>query len=358
MDRPFYKTTFFMILMLIVFFPVGIVLLFAYHDEISKTIKVFISVLVIIVMCFVYSNVYNFIVSKPDEHNLTDSSSIYSDTTSKNEQSLLVDEKINQCMIDAQINHSNLLQAIIDTNNQEESIDELHETSVVTIMKQKNILQDLDSIEEPEADDYLLLCKSYVSLSISIANNLVNYLDAQDPQYALNAVEMLKSMQYAELTVSMQRMSFLHAAGFSQKEIFAALGKDSKKIINENSTPTVGYLSDLDIEDNLKIENVNNDVTQSWKLTYLSELKENDIEKYAVSYYEKYFTNDNEVHFLVNSDKTKVNVITNPGGVGVLNVRVHTLNDGDEKDANTILSGNILDEYLVYVDSKNITKIN
>lgn len=356
MDEPFYKKTYFMIIMLIVFFPIGIFLLFAYHDEIPKQIKIFLSILIVIVMSFVYFDTYRFVNAKISENN--SDTNISFKYNNKDDSDLLLDEKINNYMLDAQINHSDLLKAIINTNDTEESVDNLHETAVVTVIKQKKILDELNFIEEPNADDYVLLCKSYVALSISIANNVVNYLDNQDPQYAHNAVEMLKSMQYAELTLSMQRMSFLQQAGFSQQEIFSAIGKDGSSTSYKYETPTVGYLSDLEIENNLTIENVNNDVTNTWRLTYLSKLKENDIEKYAVSYYKKYFENDKETHFLVNSDKTTVTAIANPGGVGVLDVRVYALNEGDEKDEATILTGEVLDEFLVYVDSKNITKID
>ncbi len=98
---------------------------------------------------------------------------------------------------------------------------------------------------------------------------------------------------------------------------------------------------------------VRNDVTGKWKISTIAE----DVQMvdYALSYYEKYFYNDDEIHAIVNINYDKTTCIQYMSGL--LYVTVHEYVDGEEYDAKLLFSGMILEEYVVYPDNGDIEKI-
>lgn len=79
------------------------------------------------------------------------------------------------------------------------------------------------------------------------------------------------------------------------------------------------------------------------------------IEEYALSYYENYFSDDNEVHVIVNFTYNTSTTITCLGSI--LDVTIHEYVDKEEHDAKKMSSGMVLSEYYIYLDNGDIEQI-
>lgn len=123
-------------------------------------------------------------------------------------------------------------------------------------------------------------------------------------------------------------------------------------------------ISDQDINEVLKNEisskgklsvtNVNNDKTGRWRK--LETAIGFDVERIALSYYQRYFTDDQEIHFIVNfAQKTTTRISKGPG---ILFVTIKEYVDGEQHDAATLSSGMTLADYWVYLDNGDIIKIS
>lgn len=118
--------------------------------------------------------------------------------------------------------------------------------------------------------------------------------------------------------------------------------KENKKIVGKD-------VADLDITFSDK---VNNDHTGKWKLakTY----KSADLTKFAVSYYQTYFKDDSEIHYIINYADNTTTVIS--VGYTDLYVSVYKHVSGEENDADKLPSGNVIAEYGVDISTGKVEK--
>lgn len=109
-------------------------------------------------------------------------------------------------------------------------------------------------------------------------------------------------------------------------------------------------------DDNIYVHfenSVKNDTTGNWRLAKINQ--NIDISKYALSYYKKYFKNDNEIHAIINSsNKTTTNMSLMSG---MLFVTTLEYIDKEEYDAHKLFSGRTLYSYTIYLDNGDIEKI-
>lgn len=98
---------------------------------------------------------------------------------------------------------------------------------------------------------------------------------------------------------------------------------------------------------------VRNDSTGNWRISLIAE--NIDMSEYALDYYKQYFTDDSEIHFIVNfnyNTTTKIMVVG-----GQLDVTVQDYVSKEEHDANILGSGTVLAEYFVDKETGEIEKI-
>lgn len=100
-------------------------------------------------------------------------------------------------------------------------------------------------------------------------------------------------------------------------------------------------------------ESVRNDATGNWRLARISAGIQ--MEEYALSYYQNYFTSDSEVHAIVDFGANTTTMITSMGSA--LSVRIYQYIEDEEHDAKVLGSGEKLAEYMVYTDNGDIEKI-
>ncbi len=100
-------------------------------------------------------------------------------------------------------------------------------------------------------------------------------------------------------------------------------------------------------------DTVRNDVTGKWRLCRLADNIQ--MEEYALSYYKKYFKNDDEVHVIINFTLKTTTVIKYNGLA--LDIRIYDYIDKEEHDAKLMATGTFLSEYWVYIDNGDIEKI-
>lgn len=115
-------------------------------------------------------------------------------------------------------------------------------------------------------------------------------------------------------------------------------------------------VSDKNIKDTdiyFGVSKVRNDVTEKWKISTISENIE--ILDYALSYYKEYFSDDSEVHAIVNfanKTTTKITVVADQ-----IDVSIFEYVDKEEHDAKILFSGSLLKEYSIYTDNGDIEEI-
>lgn len=101
------------------------------------------------------------------------------------------------------------------------------------------------------------------------------------------------------------------------------------------------------------VSKVRNDSTGNWRISLIAE--NIDMSEYALDYYKQYFTDDSEIHFIVNfnyNTTTKIMVVG-----GQLDVTVQDYVSKEEHDANILGSGTVLAEYFVDKETGEIEKI-
>ena len=90
---------------------------------------------------------------------------------------------------------------------------------------------------------------------------------------------------------------------------------------------------------------VKNDVTGNWRIFVC--LTGKDFTDYAVDYYNAYFENDNEIHFIVNLYQMTT---TRVGKIGnLLDITVHEYTDLEEYDAKILAGGPVLSQTQVTI---------
>lgn len=107
------------------------------------------------------------------------------------------------------------------------------------------------------------------------------------------------------------------------------------------------------LNSHFSVSSVRNDKTGNWKISSIA--SNIQFEEYAASYYDRYFTDDKQIHFIVNFTLKTTSVVSCFGDM--LDVTVHEYIDGEEHDANILGGGMVLAEYFVYLDNGDIERI-
>lgn len=110
-------------------------------------------------------------------------------------------------------------------------------------------------------------------------------------------------------------------------------------------------------DDNIRIDfenSVRNDKTGNWKLVRTSDIF--NIEEYALDYYKTYFKDNNEVHAIVNFTTETTSCVTCLSDY-YIDVTIHEYVDKEEHDANVLFSGDVINEYFIYIDNGDIEKV-
>lgn len=101
------------------------------------------------------------------------------------------------------------------------------------------------------------------------------------------------------------------------------------------------------------VSNVRNDTTGNWRISTIAE--NIDMSEYALDYYKQYFTDDSEIHFIVNFNHNTTTKIMVVGGD--LDVTVQEYVSKEEHDAKILGSGAVLAEYFVDMETGEIEKV-
>ncbi len=112
-------------------------------------------------------------------------------------------------------------------------------------------------------------------------------------------------------------------------------------------------IDSLDIESQFTVSEVRNDVTGNWRISVIN--KSMNFEEYALSYYNRYFTDDKEIHAIVNfayMTTTKITVVDDK-----LDITVYEYVKDEEHDAKKLFSGMFYSEYCIYIDNGDIDKM-
>lgn len=103
-----------------------------------------------------------------------------------------------------------------------------------------------------------------------------------------------------------------------------------------------------------RADKVRNDTTGNWRISLIAE--NIDMSEYALDYYKQYFTDDSEIHFIVNFNYNTTTKIMVMGG-DQLDVTVQDYVSKEEHDAKVLGSGEVLAEYFVDKDTGEIEKV-
>lgn len=141
----------------------------------------------------------------------------------------------------------------------------------------------------------------------------------------------------------------------SEKEANTEETKESESVPHRDGIYGVSDkdIESLDIDSDFTISKVINDVTGNWRISVIN--KSMDFEEYALSYYKKYFTDDKEIHAIVNFAYMTTTKITATGDM--LNVTVYEYVKDEEHDAKKLFGGMLYSEYRIYLDNGDIIKV-
>lgn len=102
-----------------------------------------------------------------------------------------------------------------------------------------------------------------------------------------------------------------------------------------------------------RADEVRNDTTGNWRISLIAE--NIDMSEYALDYYKQYFTDDSEIHFIVNFNYNTTTKIMVTGDD--LDVTVQEYVAKEEHDAKILGSGTVLAEYFVNIETGEIEKV-
>lgn len=141
----------------------------------------------------------------------------------------------------------------------------------------------------------------------------------------------------------------------SEKETNTEEIKESESVPHRDGMYGVSDkdIESLDIDSQFTVSDVINDVTGNWRISVIN--KSMNFEEYALSYYKKYFTDDNEIHAIVNFAYMTTTKITTTGDM--LNITVYEYVKGEEHDAKKLFGGMPYSEYQIYLDNGDIMKV-
>lgn len=94
-----------------------------------------------------------------------------------------------------------------------------------------------------------------------------------------------------------------------------------------------------------------NDTTGKWKKALVSTSE--DIQEYALDYYQEYFKSDDEVHVIYNFSLNTVNCLTVNGDTLFISITDYV--DGEEHDAKAACGGTHLGDLQISIESGEVT---
>lgn len=148
--------------------------------------------------------------------------------------------------------------------------------------------------------------------------------------------------------------------------VFAALGSSGDKNEEPTSTSdkatTSETVSSTESSDDASAESAldfdvtfyetfKNDTTGKWRKVLVSTNEE--IQEYALDYYQEYFKSDDEVHVIYNFDLNTVNCLTVNGDTLFISITDYV--KGEEHDAKEACGGTHLGDYQISIESGDIT---
>lgn len=168
-------------------------------------------------------------------------------------------------------------------------------------------------------------------------------------EYALNEIE--NNIESNEIN------KINNYIGISKEKNNSDILKDesNKEIIERENIIGIGISNkDFISLDKSKPSDVINDTTGNWKLSKIATT--DNILEYVSSYYKANFSNDKEIHGIINfklKTTTKVSKLSH----NILAVTIHQYVDKEEDDAKKLFTGMVLGEYWIYLDNGDIQKI-
>lgn len=145
------------------------------------------------------------------------------------------------------------------------------------------------------------------------------------------------------------------SASSSTASSAAASASESTVAESASAAPEAESSAESSPLDGIKFraDKVRNDATGNWRISCIAE--NIDMSEYALDYYKQYFTDDSEIHFIVNFNYNTTTKIMVSGGS--LDVTVQDYVSKEEHDAKVLGSGEVLAEYFVDKNTGEIEKV-
>lgn len=137
--------------------------------------------------------------------------------------------------------------------------------------------------------------------------------------------------------------------------LFGLIGTVDEDVAKQNAQPPAQVSEKVESDKDISCVpmKVNGDPTGNMRVSVIAE--DVEIQEYALEYYEKYFEKDNEIHGIVNFNYNTTTRIAKMGNL--LDVSIHEYVKDEEHDAVKFLSGELLKEYHVNIDTGEIEEV-
>lgn len=140
----------------------------------------------------------------------------------------------------------------------------------------------------------------------------------------------------------------------AQQEPIVEESETQEEIVHRDGIYGISDKNINDLESKFSVSDVRNDVTGKWRISSVAETF--NIEEYALSYYDRYFTRDDQIHGIVNFNLNTTTCISVMSDT-MLDVSIHEYVKGEEHDAGLLFGGTLLAEYFIYLDNGDIEKV-
>ena len=104
-----------------------------------------------------------------------------------------------------------------------------------------------------------------------------------------------------------------------------------------------------------KVDTVNNDVTGNWRMVRYSTTA--DPSEFIIDYYKTFFESNDEIHILINDVTNTTTTMRCTMDNYLLSYEIHEHVDGEEESAKKLGHGEILGQYLAYVETGKIEEL-
>lgn len=236
-NKPFYQKNWFIILTLIIFFPVGLFLMWKYSNW-HKAAKIIVTSLFCLIIVFGIIDDSEEPISsqtasqQKSDKEINDKKTIKDDkkdddVVDKKAAAIETDKKIYEIVLAAEKTSNTLNEGMSLVGNGQGSLLDLYDLAKAAKENHFSYYSALSKLQNKKNKDYIEAAQLYVINSQNIAEDIMKYIDKNEMKYLSRAKENMQSVSNYVLALAGTRMEYLSNQGLTDDEIVTILDSES-----------------------------------------------------------------------------------------------------------------------------------